>query len=164
MKWNENIEHITCKARKRLWILRRLRVLGIQNAFLWDVYTKEIRPLLEYACPVWNGNISRKNENELEKIQKQVLKLLLGPKYFSYTEACAEFKAGNLSTRRTKLCTKFAIKEMKKPKSVFMKYNKVNPRHRHHKHVIEPFARTKRYFGSSIPYLSRIINSITNIK
>ena len=81
MKWHNNTEYITTKAKQRIWILRRLRVLGIGNEFLWDVYTKEIRPLLEYACPVWNGNLSLYDQNLIEKVQKSVLRLLLGEKY-----------------------------------------------------------------------------------
>ena len=91
------------------------------------------------------------------------MRLLLGPEYYSYTEACGKYQAEKLVNRRLKLCSKFAVKEVKKPNSIFTKYTKSNPRYTVTRHVVEPFARTRRYFGSSIPYLARIINSMPKI-
>ena len=74
LKWHANTEYITKKAKQRIWIIRRLRTLGIENEFLWDVFSREIRPLLEYACPVWNGNLSGMDKNEIEKNTKACTK------------------------------------------------------------------------------------------
>ena len=95
---------------------------------------------------------------KLENVKKKVFKLLLQDKYSSYDDACEVFKTKNLHDRRSQLCLKFANKEFAK-ESIFKKFapNRVN-RHTHMKLVEEFNCNTDRYFMSSIPYLSRMIN------
>ena len=54
LKWNSHIENITKKANKRLFSLRILKGRsGASPRSLIRVYLSIIRPLLEYAVPVW---------------------------------------------------------------------------------------------------------------
>ena len=55
LTWDANTEYIVGKANKRIWSIRRLKNLGLDNDFILDVYNKEIRSVLEFAAPVWNG-------------------------------------------------------------------------------------------------------------
>ena len=48
-----------------MWTIRKLYKLGVNQKFIIDVYIKEIRSILEYNVPVWNGNLTMK---ESEKI------------------------------------------------------------------------------------------------
>ena len=57
------------KANKRLWILRRLVKMGASVEDLLDVYILQIRCVLEYAVPVWQGSIS---QNEKEDIERKI--------------------------------------------------------------------------------------------
>ena len=82
-KWNENTDFIVSKAMKRIWTLRRLRKLGFSDSFIIDVYTKEIRSILEYAVPIWNGALTRKDSDKIERVQKVILKFFLRQKYAS---------------------------------------------------------------------------------
>ena len=68
--------------------LRRLRKIGFSDSFIIDVYTKEIRSILEYAVPIWHGALTVKDSDKIERVQKIVLKFLLRHNYSSYTEAC----------------------------------------------------------------------------
>ena len=77
LKWKEHIEYIYSKATSRIWTLRRLKRLGFNDSFIIEVYKKEIRPVLEYASPVWNGALTASDSDHLEKVQKLVLRLLL---------------------------------------------------------------------------------------
>ena len=52
LRWSKNTEYICTKARKKLWILNRLDKLGLSKKVLFDVFTKEIRSILELAVPV----------------------------------------------------------------------------------------------------------------
>ena len=54
--WNLHVEHIVCKASKRLFFLRVLKRSGLGGSSLIQVYITCIRPVLEYACQVWNLN------------------------------------------------------------------------------------------------------------
>ena len=46
MKWSDNIDFICKKGYSKLWILRRLKILDFNKEELWDVFTKQIRPVL----------------------------------------------------------------------------------------------------------------------
>ena len=166
LRWNENTDFIVSKAMKRLWTLRRLRKLGFDNSFILDVYTKEIRSVLEYAVPIWHGALTAKDSEKIERVQKIVLKFLLRHKYSSYTEACKEFGISKLAQRREKLCLKFALKEYKKSSSIFMKVprsDKRPPRRVAKKNVvIVPKSRTQRHQRSCFVYLSKLLNEYHN--
>ena len=66
LKWTQNTAYTTDKARQRLWILRKLDKLGLSKDFILDVYTKEIRSLLEYGVPVWNGALTLADSLKIE--------------------------------------------------------------------------------------------------
>ena len=159
LRWKTNTEVMTSKARSRIWTLRRLDNLGFDNKFIIDVYIKEIRSILEYNVPVWNGSLTRKDSEKIEMVQKSVLKLLMKHNYTSYTEACKKFNIEKLFNRRLKLCIKFSQKEFKKENNgIFTKNKSKSTRKINKKYVIEPRPRTSRYFNSPIPYLSRLLN------
>ena len=48
LKWNLNTKNITTKAYTRLWIIRRLKLLGANNSELVDCLVKQDRSVLEY--------------------------------------------------------------------------------------------------------------------
>ena len=77
LKWSLNTDYIITKAMKRLWTLRKLQKCGLSQQFILEVYKKEIRSILEYNVPVWNGGLTQKDSQKIEKIQKIVLKMLL---------------------------------------------------------------------------------------
>ena len=52
MSWSSNTDYIVLRASKKLWFLRRLRILGASREDLMDVYCKQIRSIVEYAAPV----------------------------------------------------------------------------------------------------------------
>ena len=55
LKWNEHIDQITFKANKRLHHLRQYRKSQLPTEIGLAIYTSKIRPVLEYASPVWAG-------------------------------------------------------------------------------------------------------------
>ena len=123
------------------------------------MYKKEIRTILEYAVQVWNGALTKKDSEKIEKVQKIVIKFLLRHKYESYTEACEQLELEKLSVRRENLCLKFALKELKKSTNFFKKIGTQKRRAvSKKKYVHEPKTRTHRHFSSSYVYLSRLIN------
>ena len=165
LKWTENTDLITSKARSRIWTLRRLKKLGFDHKFILEVYIKEIRSILEYCVPLWNGSLTKKESEKIEKIQKSVLKLLLKNHYISYSEACEQFNLEKLYIRRQKLCVQFSNKEYKKPDNgIFEKFQPKSKRLAHTKVVLEPKTRTERHYKSAIPYLSRLLNKQCNKK
>ena len=116
MRWTANTNAITMKGYKRLWMLNRLKNLGATDSDLLDVYTKQVRPLLEYAVPVWHPNLTETDSDCIERVQKSALKLILQDRYKSYESALTRVQLNSLSERRKKLCTKFALKAESSPK------------------------------------------------
>ena len=68
MRWVSNTENMVKRASTRLWLLRRLKFLGASSEDLVDIYTKQIRCILELAAPAWQGGISQAEKQDLERV------------------------------------------------------------------------------------------------
>jgi len=158
LKWRSNTTYICSKARRKLWLLRRLQHLGLSRTDLFDVYAKEVRSILEYAVPVWHAAISKKEASEIESIQKLAFRMILGQSYVSYTSACAVFSADTLIQRRQKICHKFAMKNIKSENCLFSLANTNHNLRNRTKIVNEYKCRTARYQKSSLPFLAKLAN------
>ena len=83
LKWNSQVSSMLKKANKRMHILRSLIPFRLPNDDLLLIYKGYIRPLVEYAVPVWHSGLTIAQANKLESIQKRALKLILGYRYNS---------------------------------------------------------------------------------
>ena len=63
--------------------MRRLKNLGACDDDLLDVYTKQIRSVLELAVPVWQSGLKQAQKLEIERVQKSALHIVLGKGYVS---------------------------------------------------------------------------------
>ena len=160
LKWDRNTEYICTKARKRLWILRRLAQHNFNQWQLLDVYNKEVRSILEMCVPVWHSSLTKVLSKKIEAIQKLAFKLILKEKYKSYKNACQLLNTDTLKDRRSAICTKFALKNLKSGNSLFTQVDPQVQPTRRKKKVKEFRCNTNRFFRSSLPYLSRLINSV----
>ena len=113
LKWISNSEDIVKRALNKLWIIRRLKGLGANRKELVDIYNKQCRSILEFAVPVWNGNITKNEVTDIERVQKVALHIILGNRYENYRNALEMTDLETLETRRTKLCLKFAKNQRK---------------------------------------------------
>ena len=48
---------------------------------------KQIRPIMELAVPAWHGAITQAEKDEIERVQKAALHIVLGNDYLSYRNA-----------------------------------------------------------------------------
>ena len=55
-------------------MLYQLKRAGIRQTDLVNVYVSVVRPVLEYACPVWHTNLPKYLSDNIEMIQKRALK------------------------------------------------------------------------------------------
>ena len=62
LRWGKNTQYICDKATQRLWTLKRMKLLNLDEDILLDTYTKEIRSILELAVPVWHSGLTAKEE------------------------------------------------------------------------------------------------------
>ena len=138
--------------------MRRLKKLRFDVHHILDVYTKEVRSLLELAVPAWHSGLTKLQSYQIERVQKTAFKIIIGEDNVSYDLACDLLEMEPLEQRRIRLCLNFAKKDLKSPKTMFTKQNHpVNTRAKRTK-VKEIMCRTTRYRKSPLPYLSNLLN------
>ena len=70
LKWQKNTDFITRKAMKKMWILRRLKHMNMSTSFLIDMYTKEVKFMLEQAVPIWNAGLTVQQVRAIDEYRK----------------------------------------------------------------------------------------------
>ena len=160
MKWKTNTSSMVRKASKRLWILRRLKKLGATKSSLVEVYLKQIRCILEFGAPAWQGSLTLDDNTDIERVQKCALHIILGKDYISYKNALQSFNLENLEARRTRLCLKFALKAEAHPK--FRKWFQINTKTYNARSTVRyknVYANHARYANSPLAYLTKLLNA-----
>ena len=66
----ENTTYICSKASKRLYHLKQLRRDGLDGGDLFMFYASVIRPVIEYACPVWHSSLTVADSAKIESIEE----------------------------------------------------------------------------------------------
>ena len=87
LKWDMHIANTVTKASRKLFMLRKLKKNGLTNDELVTVYKSYIRPIVEYAAPLWHSGISLTLSDQLESIQKRTSRIILGHMYHHYDQA-----------------------------------------------------------------------------
>ena len=161
LKPNKHVKYILNIAYKRIWAISRLKSFGVANKDIFHFYFLKIRSVLENLCPVFQPMLTQENREDIERIQKIIVKIVLGQKYDSYEEACVKFSLPTLEERRKKLCLNFALKCLKteKFKSLFHENNEpsYNLQTVRTKFKV-PFCNKARYEKSPIPYMVSLLN------
>ena len=71
LKWMEHVDAIT-----RLYFLKQLRRADVPTTDLLHFYTTAVRPVLEYACPVWHSGLTVAQSDLLESVQKRAIRIV----------------------------------------------------------------------------------------
>ena len=129
---------------------------------LVDIYTKQVRSILEFGVPVWNSGLTQEEVSDLERVQKSFLYVALGSDYVNYKSALVKANLDTLVNRRLKLCQKFALKSAKHPKhsNWFVKSDQgPNTRSIKEKYKTANYRLTRTRKGP-IPYLTKLLNTM----
>ena len=110
-----HIASIKTKFRRRLWLLRNLKRSNLNSKDLTDAYTCFLRPILEYCSNVFHSMLNLTQSNEIEKLQKNALKMIFGYDY-SYTDLLEMSNLTTLHERRDRLFDKFSCKLRDNPR------------------------------------------------
>ncbi|KAI8492982.1 hypothetical protein Bbelb_289860 [Branchiostoma belcheri] len=81
LKWNAHVDYICTKSSQRLFFLRRLKHFHL-----------DIEDLV--------------SSDRIERIQRRAVRIILGPDYFNYAEACSQLGLSTLHERREELTLK----------------------------------------------------------
>ena len=93
----------------RVWLLRHLKQAGVSNKDVAQIYASTIRSAVEYAAPIYGPMMNSSQSNDLEKMQRQALKIIYGYRT-SYENALAQSNLTRLDVRRNEIVEKFAKK------------------------------------------------------
>ena len=161
LRWNENTKQIVKDSNKRMQFLHRAAKFTKNIPDLKKIYMLQIRSKLEQSAVVWHSSLTRKNSDDLERVQKSALKLILKERYFDYKNALKVVKLDTLEERRQKLCLKFAKACVRHEKLSDMFPKQRNGHHmdmRHNNKFIVKKARTERLQRSAILNMQRLLN------
>ena len=148
LKWNIHILDIVKKASSRLYFLRQLKRAKIDEKDLLTFYLTCVRPVTEYACPVFHNSLPLYLSEDLEKLQKRALRIIYIT--LSYPEALSEARIDTLFDRR-ELITKKLFQDV-----VNNTEHKLSiPSLRNKNHFNVPICKTNRFYDSFIIHNSR---------
>ena len=165
LKWDQNTAHIVKKANARLVLLRKLATFSLPVEDLKIIYILYIRSLLEQSAIVWHSSLTIENSEDLERVQKNAMYIIMKDRYTGYENALKSLGLQTLSDRRRELCLRFALKCVKDGKNsdIFPR----NPRNHkmktrnQEKYKIQ-FANTGRLKKSPIIYMQHLLNEHQN--
>jgi len=76
LKWNDHVANICFKLNKHLHFLKQLKRAGMSTNDLMFFYQAVIRPVAEYACPVWHSGLTVDQSDRIESIQRRAMKII----------------------------------------------------------------------------------------
>ena len=156
-----HIQNMCDNFRSKLWSMRRLKRNGMKGSDLLDIYRSSLRPVIEFASPVYGPMLSGELSEKVEGLQLRAAKIIYGTNV-SYASVLRETELETLKERRDGALKKFAIKASKNPKYQHWFPLSDPPAHntRYHKKYQEIKCRTSRMYNSPIYTMRRILNEI----
>ena len=162
LNWNSNTAFLVKRANARMRLLHKLVEFEVPQEDLINIYVLYVRSILEQSCQVWHSSLSLENFQDLERVQKNALRIILKDDYLSYSNALNATGLATLFERRSQLCLKFAQSCLKNDqmKKIFPLNDvdlTMDTRFREKFKVTA--ARTERLKNSAVPYMQRLLNS-----
>lgn len=166
LKWDDNTAYLVKKAYARMELLRKISAFTNSVEEKKHIYVLYIRSILEQSSVVWHNSLTQDNADDLERVQKCAVRIILGNDFVNYEEALIKADLDTLKSRREVLSRNFAKKCLKNTKTKNMfpvrdKEHNMNIRNTEHFEV--KFANTERLKNSAIPSMQRLLNSDYNI-
>ena len=163
LKWDDNTIEIIAKCSSKLYMLTKLKAFKVSMQDLVKIWTCFIRPTTEYVAPLWHPAISIAEKVQIERLQKRALRIIMGSDYPGYDNALKMLNLSTMHDRREDLTKKFAksiLNSQKHRKLLPPKRDNVRTlRGNTHEQLTETKCNTDRYYKSTIPYCTRLINS-----
>ena len=161
LKWHENTKFIVKKANRKMIMLHKFSKFTNNKSHLIHIFKSQVRGVLEYCSTVWHSSLTKADCEDIERVQKAAMRLIMGNKYQGYKAALQQMKLESLKDRREKMALNFAKKSLKMEN--FCKLFPLNhPKHLMKKRDQEKYfvtsANTERYRKSAVPFLQRLLN------
>ena len=109
-----NTQCIVKKASARLQLIAKAATYTRNQSELKSIYKTHIRSILERSSCVWNSRLTEENKTVLLRVQKAVLRIIMGRDCTDYKNALEVLKFKNFKIEKTldknkhiiKTCTK----------------------------------------------------------
>ena len=156
LSWGQHVSYILNKVAKRYYIIFQLARIGITPSDIILIYCAIMRSVLEYACAVWHCGLTANQSDDLERVQRRVLRIIYPN--LSYHDALFVSGLERLCVRRERI-TRVLFEDIQNPRHVlhtlltFKLNHNFNTRDNYL--LVSPPARTMRYSNSFIPYCIR---------
>ena len=162
LDWTSNTSFLVKRSNSRMRLLHKLVDFSVPLEDLVTIYILYIRSILEQSCQVWHSYLIFENFQDLERVQKNALKIILKDDYLSYSNALTITGLSTLFERRQNLSLKFAKACVRNKQTNHMfPINPVSPDD-HYTRFKEQYAvtktRTERLKNSAMPYLQGLLN------
>ena len=161
LSWDSNTKNIVKRANARMRMLHKLVEFNVPTEDLLTIYILYIRSILEQSCQVWHSSLTFENLTDIERVQKNALRIIMKDDYENYAQALLKSGLESLVDRREKLCLKFARSTLgnENVKDMFPLITPDCPTEiRDREPFTVTFARTDRLKKSSIPHMQRLLN------
>ena len=151
-----------------------MKKFGLKTEELVIAWKTMLRPLTEYAAPLWHSGLTDVDDKAIEDLQKKALAIILrvvfvetrklyklNNKMIRYEEAIEKLGLETLSVRREILTGKFALQLVQSERYKDMIEPKVKTYNtRSNARFVEQDCKSKRSFMSAVPYLTRLLNGV----
>ena len=107
LSWEAHMDAITSKASQRLYFLRVLKRANVSMDKFLAIYCSLVRPVVEYACQVWHGTLTKEQNDSVENIQKRALQIIMPEATYDLALKVSELPT--LEKRRTEMCKRLFI-------------------------------------------------------
>ena len=93
LTWNKNNSILVREGNARMQVLHKSAKFT-SNTNLKQIYISQVRSKLEQSAVVWHSSLTKKNESDLERVQKAAIRISLKNQYQHYSQALSHFPSG----------------------------------------------------------------------
>ena len=165
LSWSVHISKVCARARRQVGILYRKFYGHANSPTLFKLYLSFVRPLLEYAAPVWDPH-HKGLIDSLESVQKFGLKVVTGAWDSDYVTLLSSCNISSLQSRRRQLKMLFLYKIIHgetfpnppiQARNI-ARYLRSNGQH----HFVRPPTHSNAHYFSFFPHSITLWNSLPN--
>ena len=161
LKWHKNTNYLTKKVNRKMRMLHIAAKFTRNREHLKHIYKTFIRSNLEFSSTVWHSSLSVADRQDLERVQKAAVKVILGKDYVNYEEGLSDLKLESLHKRRETMALKFVKNSLgnKNFSKMFpLKEVKHGMKSRRSEKYVVNSSNTNRHRDSAVPYLQGLLN------
>ena len=153
LTWSKHVKTITKKASSRLYFLSQAKHAEMSTSDKIDLYKSLVRPIVEYACPVWHPGLPKYLEHSLEAIQRRALRSAFPE--MAYKDALSVANLPTLVEHRDQLTLDFFSQMENLNNKCHNLLPEIKIKHHNTRNKCKyyvPKVRTNRYKNSFVPW------------